>query len=458
MKKLAYFLLCGILSVSFMSVSSFARTGNTIYYNEKSQASNVSNIPSDAFTVTAIPNSDDLSVGDKFYVDFVLKNNPGICSFVINIEYNSKIIKPIAGDSSNDNAAEIKYNNNGNYMPVIPYDAINEAIKIKNDSPLYYTNYITDGSSDVINVNGDGILLRVNFEAVGNGTSKISLTSADNMFFSKFLNDTYDTEDLPIYSTSSFITVKGSSTNNNNNNNNNNNSNNNKNNKNEPATKKTETTTKTVTEIKTETTTESKAEITTQNTDKTNTSSTLKKDFKDMWQAAWAEDAVENLCSLGILNGVSDNLFEPKANTKRADLILVISRLLEIETTSTDNFNDVNSSKYYAKALAAAKEKSIATGIGNNMFNPEGYITRQDAFVIVARAMKNAGITQNADTAVLNKFKDNSQISQYAKEAAAMLVSMEIVSGDKNGNINPKANITRAEMAVLINGVYNKIK
>lgn len=55
----------------------------------------------------------------------------------------------------------------------------------------------------------------------------------------------------------------------------------------------------------------------------------------------------------------------------------MLVRALGIDSTSTANFSDVDSSKYYAKAIATAKAYGIVNGYNDNTFKPENYITRQ---------------------------------------------------------------------------------
>lgn len=52
---------------------------------------------------------------------------------------------------------------------------------------------------------------------------------------------------------------------------------------------------------------------------------------------------------------------------------------------------------------------------------------------------------------------DFSEVADYAKEAVSALVSNGIING-KNGKIDPKANTTRAEVAVMLSRVLDYVK
>lgn len=133
----------------------------------------------------------------------------------------------------------------------------------------------------------------------------------------------------------------------------------------------------------------------------------------------------------------------------------MLVRALGIDSTSTANFSDVDSSKYYAKAIATAKAYGIVNGYNDNTFKPENYITRQDMMVMVANALNAMGVELDTDVACLDNFSDTVGIANYARTSVAALVNAGIVKGSDN-KIEPVKNITRAEMAQLVKGVYDK--
>ena len=113
------------------------------------------------------------------------------------------------------------------------------------------------------------------------------------------------------------------------------------------------------------------------------------------------------------------------------------------------NFDDVAENKYYYKEIGIARALGLTNGIDGANFQPEASITRQDMFVLAYRIMQQQGLIKTeGDLGVLNQFSDSAGISQYAKEAIAALISMDLVKGSGN-MINPKGIATRAETAVF---------
>lgn len=177
--------------------------------------------------------------------------------------------------------------------------------------------------------------------------------------------------------------------------------------------------------------------------------------FKDVPATHWANDAVSTLAKAGVVNGLSADTFGTATNSKRGDFVVMLVRALGIDSTSTANFSDVDSSKYYAKAIATAKAYGIVNGYNDNTFKPENYITRQDMMVMVANALNAMGVELDTDVACLDNFSDTVGIANYARTSVAALVNAGIVKGSNN-KIEPVKNITRAEMAQLVKGVYDK--
>lgn len=99
-------------------------------------------------------------------------------------------------------------------------------------------------------------------------------------------------------------------------------------------------------------------------------------------------------------------------------------------------------------AIGSAKAVGIASGDGQN-FMPENTITRQDLITLAYRAFLAKGyIEETEDYTVLDAFADKDSISDYAAAPMASMVKAGIIQGS-DGNVNPKGNATRAEVAVM---------
>ncbi len=168
----------------------------------------------------------------------------------------------------------------------------------------------------------------------------------------------------------------------------------------------------------------------------------------------WAKDAVNDMGSRMVVNGVTDTTFNPNANITRAEFAAIIVRGLGLPTgKSTDSFSDVKSDAWYAGAVQTATSYKLINGFEDGTFRPQDTITREQAMMIVAKAMSLTGLAERTPasdaTAALAGFADHSQIGSWAKDNLALTVRANLING-RSGKMEPQANMTRAEVAALV--------
>jgi hypothetical protein len=170
--------------------------------------------------------------------------------------------------------------------------------------------------------------------------------------------------------------------------------------------------------------------------------------FTDLGSYSWADDAISYLYHNGIVEG-SGGKFRPADNISRGDFTLMIARAFDLSYNGTGNFSDVEPGSYYFNAIGAAKALDIVMGSGGT-FDPDASLTRQDAMVIIERALDAVGEPLAAGNAGnLSAFTDSDEFSSYAVSAAAALIKAGIITGS-SGLLHPKDDITRAEMSVIL--------
>ena len=175
---------------------------------------------------------------------------------------------------------------------------------------------------------------------------------------------------------------------------------------------------------------------------------------------SWAADSVDFLYYEGIAQG-SGGKYNPATNITRGDFMLMLYRaFLEDDYKNynvTSNFPDVvKGSDSYSKetyqAVGVAKYLGIAQGT-NGKYNPKAYITREEAMTLIYRTLDEVDYSMSYKSSnKTSDFKDYSSVASYAKTAISDLIEHGVVVGN-NGKINPKSNITRAEMAVILHRV-----
>jgi hypothetical protein len=172
--------------------------------------------------------------------------------------------------------------------------------------------------------------------------------------------------------------------------------------------------------------------------------------FKDVTKDyAWAASQIDYLFENSIVSGTGNNNYSPAQNMIRGDFMLMLYRALDLSANKVGTFSDVPKDSYYYKAIGTAKSLGIAKGY-DNLFMPGAGITREDAMVLVDRALITQGKKLSAGKdSDLKAFKDRNSISDYASDSVATLVKAGIIQGS-NSYLNPKSYISRAEMAVIL--------
>ena len=116
-------------------------------------------------------------------------------------------------------------------------------------------------------------------------------------------------------------------------------------------------------------------------------------------------------------------------------------------------FKDAASIRDYAKdAVAWAAKEGIVKGDDNGNFLPTADITRQD-FVTMLWRLKGSVASEKALT-----FGDKADIKDYAQTAVAWAVENGYIKGRDNGNFDPAAKITRAEIVAILNRIAENAK
>lgn len=116
-------------------------------------------------------------------------------------------------------------------------------------------------------------------------------------------------------------------------------------------------------------------------------------------------------------------------------------------------FKDAASIRDYAKdAVAWAAKEGIVKGDDNGNFLPTADITRQD-FITMLWRLKGSVASEKALT-----FGDKADIKDYAQTAVAWAVENGYIKGRDNGNFDPAAKITRAEIVAILNRIAENAK
>ncbi len=166
----------------------------------------------------------------------------------------------------------------------------------------------------------------------------------------------------------------------------------------------------------------------------------------------WAKDAIRYSTDKGYFKDIADIYdFKPTENITRAEFVTILGRMANIDTKKymKISFNDINPSKYYAPYIEWASKNKITLGNGDGGFNPDSPLTREQMATFIDRYNKLVNLNLK-DSLNKNIYKDDSEISQWAKNSVYEMTRLGVVKGNDENKFMPKQNLTRAEIAQIM--------
>ncbi|MGD8190315.1 S-layer homology domain-containing protein [Brevibacillus ginsengisoli] len=202
----------------------------------------------------------------------------------------------------------------------------------------------------------------------------------------------------------------------------------------------------------------------------------LSNSFNDISQHSYARNHTEAIYVKGILKPKGDNEFGVDVNITRGEFAAMIVRALQIPLNFDPdhlNFDDVplaytSDSLYDYRYIETAANMGILRGSSPRIFEPEKPITREDASVILARALQ---LKQDTDPAKVTKdlqklFKDYNLVSSYSRSAVLSIAKKKYVNGSpvdekdpKKGYIfEPSAYLLRGDASIIMANIMKDLK
>ncbi len=169
----------------------------------------------------------------------------------------------------------------------------------------------------------------------------------------------------------------------------------------------------------------------------------------------WAASYIERAVQLKIFGGYGNGIFKPDQPISRAQFITVLYRIAgspEIEINTP--FKDIDSqSLEFKKAISWGYANKYINGTSQTTFDPEKYITRQEAMKMLFGYSGGQSGQELILTRVYNSsFTDSASIASWAKPAMYWGYYNKIISGTTATTLGPEGNATRAQIAKILVG------
>ncbi|MDE6455721.1 MAG: S-layer homology domain-containing protein, partial [Dysosmobacter sp.] len=154
--------------------------------------------------------------------------------------------------------------------------------------------------------------------------------------------------------------------------------------------------------------------------------------FHDVPSGFWAEDAISWAAGKGIMNGYGDNSFNPDRQVTRQQLWMVLGRL-----------NGANPAD-----MTAAAAWAVSNGVSDGT-NGTNTMSRQQMVTMLYRYAQLKGYPITGGMS-LESYADAGKVAAYAQEALAWAVGNGIMRGTSQGLLNPEGTASRAHFAVFM--------
>ncbi|MGE8036135.1 S-layer protein [Lysinibacillus sp. KCTC 33748] len=164
--------------------------------------------------------------------------------------------------------------------------------------------------------------------------------------------------------------------------------------------------------------------------------------FKDVSKDNILITEIDYLVEKGIINGYPNNLFKPDTYVTRAQVAVMLTRALGLQTTNVKDpkYQDVPSTHPYYKEIAAMQNAGIFDAA--QKFNPNATLSRGDMAIVLQRAFKIKGSETSYFTDVSEKARGYKEIS--------IIYSNNITRGYDDGSFKPNVPLTRAHFSAFL--------
>ncbi|NEW07314.1 hypothetical protein GK047_15010 [Paenibacillus sp. SYP-B3998] len=185
--------------------------------------------------------------------------------------------------------------------------------------------------------------------------------------------------------------------------------------------------------------------------------------FDDV-KSHWAQASINNIAARLQLAGTGNNTFSPNRSIDRSEFATIVASGLGLmrQGVSGTPYNDVAPSSWYHDAVKIANEFGIIKGFEDGGFHGSERITREQGIAMIARSLHvvqpQEALSALEINQILAPYSDMDQISGYARESAAQLIKAGILQGIGKQQLNPKAAMTRAETAAMVERLLKSTK
>ena len=182
----------------------------------------------------------------------------------------------------------------------------------------------------------------------------------------------------------------------------------------------------------------------------------VKATFADLGTRFWAKDVIEEVATVGLVNGYPDGTFGAEKQINRAEITTLLSRskAYDLDETKPSLFRDVSMTSWSKKYINAAFSNHLVQGYPNGTFQPNRQLSRAEGVTLFVRFQ--------GEPTPANIFNNPFWDVPKKHWAAAYVVAGKdagLVNGYPDGSFKLESSIVRAEaVKILANTKYGQQK
>ncbi|MOA01443.1 Endoglucanase precursor [compost metagenome] len=204
----------------------------------------------------------------------------------------------------------------------------------------------------------------------------------------------------------------------------------------------------------------------------------LRRSYSDVTNHGWARNILNALYSKGIMKNLRGDSFGTDDRVSRGEFATLLVKGLDLPLNypkdgdhSKSSFLDIGpgaqTETWSYEYIETAARAGIVTGVTEGVFAPYTPITREQAAVMISRALKLklAANDEKLNSALAKSFIDSGSMDYYARPSIQAVSKAKIMSGSASTlpgqkkpsySFNPKGYMTRAEAGKIAVELFKK--
>lgn len=178
---------------------------------------------------------------------------------------------------------------------------------------------------------------------------------------------------------------------------------------------------------------------------------------------SWAEDAIDNMVSRGILKGYTDGTFKPDRAVTHMETLIIASRIMGVDEDANEEYREAAVKEYepvlaaYDIAYKAEVSYLLYTGVLtadeltkyiSNSTKDEP-LKRYEAAILLTKLVGGEEKALSSSVIVLD-FADSNSIPASAKAYVKYVSDAGLMNGVEDNNFSPSGELTRAMISTVM--------